>query len=68
MSAIAIQQCLREMGYSYRQVASFTHVHPRTVWQHCNRDVQRGGSGKLWSRRSYNERETVTQHLRRLGY
>lgn len=68
IGCIAQQQCLREMGYSYRAIAQIMHVHPRTVWQHCNRDIRQGGSGALWDRRSYAEREAVTQYLHDKGY
>lgn len=58
---IAIQQALRELGFSYRQIADLTGVHPRTVWQHCNRSIRQGGSGILWEERSYAERDAAVQ-------
>jgi len=53
VGVVAIQQALREMGASYRQIAAVAQINPRTAWAHVN--AVRGSKVRAWDARSDDE-------------
>ena len=53
VGAVAIQQALREMGASYRQIAKVAQINPRTAYSHVN--AGQGSKVRAWDARSDDE-------------
>jgi DNA-directed RNA polymerase specialized sigma24 family protein len=49
---IAVQQALREMGATYKEIAALCNVSQRNAWKHCNRAAK----CRAWNERSAEEK------------
>jgi len=59
MLRVAAQQYLREVGFTYREVAEISGVHPRTIWQHCA--AHYGSHVTPWHERGEEERQLAAE-------